>query len=1069
MKFVEELLEHKNGIKISGLTFELNVFYVLKLLKKYKNIIVLTSSLYEANKYADELKGYNEKTYIFPMDEFLTSVTVAASPDLKFKRLETLDKISENTSNIVVTNLTGFLKYLPNANSSGDNKLYIERDKDIKRDVLLEKLELFGYNRTDLVLSSGEYAVRGNIVDIFLLNEESPIRIDFFGDTIDSIRYFDPNTQRSINEINSLECEPIEELKDDNPSSLLEYLPGSVVVIINKSQLEISIKKLREDILAYNESQATEEKYMYDFEEIAIDEVVYLNSLDDSESDYQYESSSIVNFNSDYELLNNFVHQRLKRNKEVIICVDNKKYRDFLLDKIENSVLSNLDNILIGKINIVDRYLHHGFEIDKYVVISQYDIEKEEKSIIKYNNPLKSGKRVKDVSDLSAGDYVVHVLHGIGVYNGVITLTKNGLKKDYVLLNYKGNDKVYIPVEKISNVYKYLSKDGLKPKIDSLNSTSWQKTKASLRKRVKDISDELIRLYAARSSIKGPVFIDQPEEELFASQFQYQLTRDQEKAISDINFDLRKEAPMDRLLCGDVGFGKTEVAFRAMFKTVYNGYQVLYLCPTTILSRQQYLSACARFKEFPIEIALLNRFTSAKEAKRIFEGLQKGTIDIVFGTHRLLNESIEFRRLGLLIVDEEQRFGVTHKERLKKYKNDVNVLTLSATPIPRTLKMALSGLRDLSLIDTPPVNRYPVQTYVLEENALFLKDSIYKELSRNGQVFILYNKTETIVDEMHKIGRLVPEARITYAHGKMSKKELEDVMQDFIDYKYDILVCTTIIETGIDIPNVNTLIVLNADNFGLSQLYQLRGRVGRSNKIAYAYLFFNKDKLITEIATKRLEAIKEFTELGSGYRIAMRDLALRGAGDILGSEQAGFVDTVGLELYMKMIEEEINSTKGIEPEKEESDSSLIDVETHISDDYVSDESIKIEIHKMINSITDYQSLLKIKEELEDRFGKVNDSIMIYMYEEWFEKLAKRIGIKTVTQTKLSITVELPGEISENIKGDKLFIKAYNICPKFRLKYINKKVVIELPLLNLEKHFLYYLIPLLEEIDIEINS
>ena len=725
------------------------------------------------------------------------------------------------------------------------------------------------------------------------------------------------------------------------------------------------------------------------------------------------------------------------------------------------------------EINILYKKINSGFVFEDYVVIAESDIEKIKNAVINYKNSYHVGKKIKDFGQLAVGDYVVHSAHGIGIYNGVITLTKNGLKKDYIQINYSGNDKIYIPVEKISTIFKYAGKEGSMPKLDKLNSTSWVKKKRELRSKIKDISGELIKLYAARSSVKGTPFRAYAEEAVFGGEFIYQETIDQLKAIEDIDRDLSSEVPMDRLLCGDVGFGKTEVAFRAMFKTIVNNKQVFYLCPTTILSKQQYENAVERFKNYPIEIALLNRFTSPKETKRILEGLEKGTIDLVFGTHRLLSPDIKFAKLGLLIVDEEQRFGVTHKEKIKEYKNDVNVLTLSATPIPRTLKMALSGLRDLSIIDTPPTNRYPVQTYVIQDNDLIVKDAIYKELSRNGQIFVLYNKVASIESKMEQLHRLVPEARICIAHGQMSKKELEDVMEAFINHEFDILLCTTIIETGIDISNANTLIIYDADCFGLSQLYQLRGRVGRSNRIAYAYLMYDKTKMLNDIAVKRLQAIKEFTELGSGYRIAMRDLSIRGAGDLLGSEQAGFVDTVGIELYMQMIEEEMRRMKGevVEEDEEESTTnrSLVEVETHISDDYVSDEDIKIEIHKKINEIDGYKKLLEIKHELEDRFGKISKTMEIYMFEEWFEKQAKEIGITTVRQSDREIEIELPKELSSKIEGDKFFIKAYNINPRFRLKYLHEQVIIALTLLNQKEHFLYYVVPLMEEILEEIKE
>ena len=774
-------------------------------------------------------------------------------------------------------------------------------------------------------------------------------------------------------------------------------------------------------------------------------------------------------------------------NKTVVLCLSKENQLKSLVPFLESYHVVKNNRLINKEINILYKKINNGFVFDQYVVISENDIERTKNATINYKNSYRIGKKIKDFGQLSTGDYVVHSQHGVGIYNGVITLTKNGLKKDYLQINYYGNDKVYIPVEKISTIFKYAGKEGSVPKLDRLNSTSWVKKKREMRNKIKDISEELIKLYAARSNVKSTPFRSYAEEAVFGSEFIYDETVDQLKAIEDIDKDfyieverdnsqgfdkdLSSEIPMDRLLCGDVGFGKTEVAFRAMFKTIVNNKQVFYLCPTTILSKQQYENALERFKNYPIEIALLNRFTTAKETKRILEGLEKGTIDLVFGTHRLLSNDVKFNKLGLLIVDEEQRFGVTHKEKIKEYKNDVNVLTLSATPIPRTLKMALSGLRDLSIIDTPPVNRYPVQTYVIQENDLIVKDAIYKELARDGQIFILYNRVASIEGMAQRLKQLVPEARITVAHGQMSKNELEDVMESFVNHEYDILLCTTIIETGIDISNANTLIIYDADNFGLSQLYQLRGRVGRSNRIAYAYLMYDKSKMLNDIAMKRLQAIKEFTELGSGYRIAMRDLSIRGAGDLLGSEQAGFVDTVGIELYMQMIEEEMRRMKGeVIPEDEEdtSNKSLVEVETHIDDTYVSDEDIKIEIHKKINEIDGYKKLLEVKHELEDRFGKISQELEVYMYEEWFEKQAKSLGITTVRQSDREIEVELPKELSSKIEGDKFFIKAYNINPRFRLKYLHDQIIIALTLLNQKEHFLYYIVPLMEEVMNEVK-
>lgn len=1075
MEFLNAYFKYQNGITYTGLTNELNPFCVYEILKKEnKNILVVTNSLYEANVLYDALNLLYNDTYLFPMDDFLTSMAVAASPDLKNKRLGTLDVLCKNYAKpvIVVTNLNGYLRFLPDYSKAKNSKIMLKKGINITHEELINKFQEYGYKKESMVTTTGEYAIRGYIIDLFILDEEHPIRIEFFGDDIESIRYFDESTQKSLQEINSIVIKPYTEIETSNNSSLIDYMNDPIIIKINPDQLDIAYEHLQDDIVNFNKTNETDKKYMFDIEELNENNLMFLSTFNNTKFSLskEYFSSSIENFNDDLDLLKTFVTSNLN-SKKVIFCLSRDNQIRTILELFEGQAQISKDGEIKNcVVNIIKQKIRNGFIFEDYIVIGENDISKSRSISINYKNNLKIGKKIKDFDQIQIGDYVVHSLHGIGIYNGIITLTKNGMKKDYIQINYLDNDKVYIPVEKISTIYKYSSKDGLKPHINKLNSPAWAKTKRILTKKIKDISQELIKLYAARSQVKVTPYIDYPEEEIFKERFEYEETIDQERAIIDVFKDLNSNIPMDRLLCGDVGFGKTEVAFRGMFKAVYNGKQVFYLCPTTILSKQQYENAKERFKDFPIEIALLNRFTSKKETEKILKGLETGTIDIVFGTHRLLSNDVKFKRLGMLVIDEEQRFGVTHKEKIKKYKNDVNVLTLSATPIPRTLKMSLSGLRDLSIIDTPPVDRYPVQTYVLQENDLLIKDAIYKELSRNGQTFILYNRVDTIEAMVYRIHNLVPEARITFAHGRMTKTELENVMQNFIDYKYDILICTTIIETGIDIANANTLIVLDASLFGLSQLYQLRGRVGRSNRIAYAYLMYDKEKVLNDIAVKRLQAIKDFTELGSGYRIAMRDLAIRGAGDILGSEQVGFVDSVGIELYMKMIEDEMKRLKGEEVlDEDESNSSLVDVETHIKDEYVADEDIKIEIHKKINEIDSYNKLLEVKAELEDRFGKVSEELEIYMYEEWFEKLAFELNIKKVKQTNNNVEFEIGEEITSKIKGDKLFIRAYQICSKFQFKTRGNRIIIVLNTNNLDKHFLLYLIPLLEEILYQVKE
>lgn len=1071
MNFLNNYFKYQNESEIVGLTSELNIFCILNYFQNTnKSVLILTNTLYEANKYFDSISTYTDDCLLFPMDDFVASVALAISPELKIKRLETINALKENNHKIVVTNLMGLLRYLPDYKTANKLEFKLQTGMAINRDKILEVLDSFGYKRDTLVTSTGEYAVRGCVIDLFLIEQEHPVRIEFFGNEIESIRFFDENTQMSIKEVKEITCLPYQEITTTTKSSILDYLDNPTVFEIDKEGIDLEYEKLSEEILAYKKENNIDKDLMFKLENITFKNVLYLNKFVNNRNEaIVYQSNTLDNFNSNFQLLREFVSKKLNDKKTVIFCLSRKAEIDFIKEMFHVTRVVDEEHLFIEKVNILNKKINNGFEFDKYVVIGEYDIEKINNREIKYKNSYKIGKKIKGFDQLQVGDYVVHTIHGIGQYQGVISLTKNGVVKDYLQITYADNDKIYVPVEKISTIFKYSSKDGVAPVLSKLNGTAWAKTKKALQKKIHDISLELIKLYAARSKVTGPVFKDDPMDVMFDADFKYEPTADQQKAFVDVKKDLENKVPMDRLLCGDVGFGKTEVAFRAMFMTAINGFQVAYLCPTTILSNQQYENALQRFKNFPVEIALLNRFTTKKEAERIIDGLKKGTIDIVFGTHRLLSDDVGYKNLGLLVVDEEQRFGVTHKEKIKKYKNDVNVLTLSATPIPRTLKMAMSGLRDLSIIDTAPVNRYPVQTYVIKEQDMVVKDAIYKELGRNGQVFVLYNRIESIESKKAELQRLVPEARIVIAHGRMNKSQMEDVMQDFIDHKYDVLLCTTIIETGIDIANANTLIIYDADRFGLSQLYQIRGRVGRSSKIAYAYLMYSKDKMLNEIAVKRLEAIKEFTELGSGYRIAMRDLSLRGAGDILGSDQAGFVDAVGLDLYMKMVDDEVKRLNGEEPVEDKANNSLIDVDTHISDSYVSDESLKIEIHQKINEIDSFDKLIEIQKELEDRFGKINEQIKIYMYEEWFEKLALSLNIERVVQNNKIVELEIPANLTKKLKFDKLFMQIYNICPKVQFRSMLNNVYITLPIGNLPKHFVYYLVDILNLIKDEVNK
>ena len=1061
MEFLNKLFDGYNNKSISGLTDELKGLYIDYLGNKYnKNVVVVTSSLYQATNYYNLINNYSKNSYFFPMDDFITTVLTTSSPDLMVKRLETLSNISKSESNnIVVTNLEGFLKYIPNKENLINQDFNIKINDKIKRIDLEDILFKDGYNKTSIVTSTGEYSVRGFIIDLFPYNYDKPLRIEFFGDVVDSIKEFDEESQLSIKNVDSIVIKTYKENNGDSISTLDDVLDNPIVVFIDYDNIKKSYLELQNRMFEYKSSNNIDVnfKYMADLEDINISNIYELNNFDNSKS-LKVVSQSIDNFNSNLENLQFFINHR-KNSMITFFAVQSKSLRDSLNKLFD---INKDQNYFPGNIYFLDFKLNHGFVYDKYIVITENDIVGSNFSA-SYYNPIKIGRKIKDFNDIKPGDYVVHRAHGIGIYGGVVNLVKNGFNKDYIVINYADNDKVYIPVEKINSIYKYADAGSGNQKINSLNSISWAKAKRKVQNKIKDISDELIKLYSERKKILSPIFKEMPEEVMFASDFEYVETSDQLRCINEVLNDLASSKPMDRLLCGDVGFGKTEVAFRGIFRTVINGYQAAYLCPTTILSKQQYENAIKRFRNFPIRIEIVNRFTSLKDFNRIIKDLEDGKVDILFGTHKLFNSNIKFKKLGLLVVDEEQRFGVSQKEKIKEMCTNINVLTLSATPIPRTLKMAMSGLRDLSILDTAPVDRYPIQTYVAQDNDFLVKEAIYKELSRKGQVYYLFNNVDKIIDEVNKVKQMVPEARIGFAHGKMDKSHLEKIVDDFVNYKFDILVCTTIIETGIDISNVNTLIIKEAQNFGLSQLYQIRGRVGRTNKIAYAYLLYNNSKIISEVAEKRLNAIKEFTELGSGYKIAMRDLSIRGAGDLLGSEQAGFIETVGIDLFTKMVEEAVSELNGNPIQEDDSNKALLDVNTHIDEDYVQDESVRIEIHQLINTISDKDSLLRVKSELEDRFGKLDEKIVIYMYEEWFEKLALRLNISKVVQNSNYIEVYVPSAISEKVDGEKLFMVLYSINPKFNLRYFNKEIIIKLNLKGLDKHYLYYFVPLLEEI------
>ncbi len=1082
------------NIGITGLTTQLISFCISNIYEKNKkNVILVTNNLYEANQIYSSLSKLNENVYLFPMDDFLTSEALAMSPELKSIRLNTLNNLSTSTNNIVITNLMGALRYLPSKEIWKSSNIKIKKSDTIDKNSLYEKLINIGYDSNVLATKTGDISNRGFIIDVFPVGYDNPVRIEFWGDDIDSIRFFDVESQRSLDEIDEINISPYSEFinvsnKDiprkqkflpyvlDEVKSILDYLDNPIKIYKDYTQIKNAYKNLQNQIFEYSTSNKEEYKtdYMNSFDILTLKDAIYLMNIDNMMTDiklnkvYNYSSKKIDNFKSDFNLLNEYISSKKFQNKKIILSFKNLKTLENIKKYINfSTVKTTIDTIYEDKINLIESDIEEGFELDDYVIITENELFKSRNNSINYKNKFKVGTKIKKIDNLKIGDYVVHTNHGIGVYNGIKTLNKKGNEKDYLEVLYRDNDKLYIPVEKIELISKYSSNEGITPKINKLGGTEWQKTKLRIKNKIKDIAEKLIKVSAERAMRPGFACNPDDKDQMnFESEFKFTPTKDQIIAIDKIKKSMEEARPMDMLLCGDVGYGKTEVAFRSIFKSIDNGKQVAYLCPTTILSSQQYKNALERFKNYGINIALLNRFTSKKESNEILKKLQEGKIDLLFGTHRILSNDIKFKNLGLLVIDEEQRFGVAHKEKIKEYKSNIDILTLSATPIPRTLQMSLVGIRELALIETPPAFRYPVQTYVVEESKQLIREAVYNEMSRKGQIFILFNSVEHIEEKLHEIQNLVPEAKIKIAHGQMTKNQIEDTMLSFINNEFDILLCTTIIETGIDIPNVNTLIIFDADRFGLSQLYQIRGRVGRSNKIAYAYLLYGKNKILNETAVKRLDAIKEFTELGSGFSIAMRDLSIRGAGDILGTEQAGFIDTIGYDLYVKMLNDEIDHIKGIKTKEEvcEDEKPMVEVSTHIKDNYIDNDTLKIEIHKKINEIKSLDDLYKIRSEIEDRFGKIDEDLNIYMYSEWLEKLCKNIGINKIDQTNLFVEFSIDKEIVEKLDIQELFVDASKISMNYKFNYKNDRLYIKLTLLNLEKHYIYYLCELLEKIE-----
>lgn len=1077
-------------------------------------VVFVAPNVYKANLAYDnlcKLAGHNNVN-LYLVDELISTELVAISQEFKNERINTLKSIINDEKKIIVTHTLALVRAVINKEDFIKSLITIKKNEDINISEFIKKIVSLGYHRVPKTMQSGEFSIRGEVIDIYPCCSEKPLRINFFDTEIEKIRYFDCENQMSLkDELKEVSILPMNEIVIDNKEELismikkdcenetvlkdmeclenfenierinkympyicnnyqciLDYICDKVVIYDDYNKLEKSYEQINLDLSNYLEGACFSKKlnlfFFYELERILNCEkqifcTEFKTSLSKIKLDkvYSINGYDVINYDHNFKLLISELSE--KYSKTIVISINEKEKANLIKEIFnDNNIKYNecliTANILENKVNFCEFENGISFGIfDSIELITDNELfPRRKKNKTKYRSVYQNSVKIESKESLSIGDYVVHYDYGIGRYLGIETIELKDMKNDYLVLQYE-NMPLYIPVDKITLLEKYQGSEGATPKLTRIGSKDWEKKKAIIKEKIESIANDLINLQVKRESQEGHKYQkDSDFQKLFEDDFEFVETPDQVKIVSDIKQDMESGKVIDRLVCGDVGFGKTEIAMRIAFKTIYEGKQVAYLAPTTILTRQHFYTFKERFSKYGIRVELLNRLVSLKDQEKIIKDLKAGLIDVIVGTHRLLSKDVKFKDLGLLIIDEEQRFGVVHKELIKRMKENVNVLTLTATPIPRTLQMAVMGVRQLSLIETPPMDRHPIQTYVLEYNDSVIREAIYRELGRNGQVFYLHNRISDLELIYRKLRKLVPEARICIGHGKMDREELEDTIQAFIDKEYDVLLCTTIIETGIDIPNSNTLIIDEADRLGLSQLYQIRGRVGRSDKIAYAYLTYKTNKVLTQIEGKRLSAIKEYTTLGSGYKIAVRDLAIRGAGDILGKEQSGYIDSIGLDMYMKMLDDSIKKVKGIE--KEEDKNYNIEVSKYVDKKYVDDDAIRIYMHKAISQVESEEDKLKLIEEFTDRFGKISEEILLYIEEKYLESLLRYFKINNIMDAKYVVTMIIPSETLEKIKAEEFFISSTSISNKFDFEYKNRQLIIRLKKEPSDKIWIY---------------
>ena len=1018
--------------------------------------LVVFSNEEKAKKAYEEYLLFGEETYLYPARDLLFYYADIKGKTLTNRRMEVLRAIAEKKKEepvTVITTMDAFLDGIISPDEIQKNRIHITGEDTVDLTKLEQDLTALGYERESQIEAPGQFAVRGGIIDVFPLAEEMPVRIELWGDEIDSIRMFDAKSQRSIENISEITIYPASEncFGNNGLVSFLKYFPENETLLFYDEPHRLQetaetveaeyTESLKNRADAGMKEEGEEELRVFQTKDIISEMNRYsgigLTTLESKcglfkvRSVYTVQAKGVNPYNNSFELLTRDL-KRLKRNGYRVVLLSGSRtsakrlaedLRDYDLSSFYSEDMQR--EVKPGEIMAAYGYASEGYEYPmlKFVVISESDIfgrKKKKKKRKKYE-----GQRIQDFAELKPGDYVVHENHGIGVYKGIEKIEVEKIVKDYMKIVYAEGGVLYIPVAQMDLIQKYAGADAKKPRLNKLGTIQWGKTKSQVKKAVQIVAKDLVELYAVRQQSEGFVYgPDTVWQKEFEEMFPFEETDDQLQAIEDTKHDMESKKIMDRLICGDVGYGKTEIAIRAAFKAVQEGKQVVCLVPTTILAQQHYNTFVQRLKEFPVRIDLLCRFRSAAEQKKTIEDTKKGFVDILVGTHRVLSKDVVFKDLGLLIIDEEQRFGVTHKEKIKKLKENIDVLTLTATPIPRTLHMSLIGIRDMSVLEEAPNERMPIQTYVMEYNDEMVREAITRELARDGQVYYVYNRVNDIADVAGRIQSLVPDANVAFAHGQMKERELEDIMYDFINGDIDVLVSTTIIETGLDIPNANTMIIQDADRFGLSQLYQLRGRVGRSNRMAYAFLLYQRDKLLKEVAEKRLSAIREFTDLGSGIKIAMRDLEIRGAGNLLGEAQSGHMEAVGYDLYCKMLNEAVRQLKG-GPEAE-TFTTLIDlnVDAYIPEYYIKNEYQKLDIYKRIAAIESEEELEDMTEELIDRFGDIPKKVQQLLVIASLKSLAHSVYVTAIEQKGEEIRFTMYEKAKIDPSGIPKFLDSY---------------------------------------------